>query len=112
MSVTAADFIKNVKTGDTAVVELATRDTEDGFAPDYRKPQTVILYVQRRTKAYKDRWGVHPAGELSNCTIQGGGWAEGGIDSWSEIFCEFQVENYRMHILSWNGDDVIPSQTV
>ena len=105
-TVNANDFIQNVKTGDVGIVEFSTRDNEDGTAPEFRKPQTITFYVERRTKAYKSGRRVYPAGEIAVITVDHGGWAEHRQDDWCPDFAVFLTENYRMHVLSWNNKEI------
>lgn len=106
-TINAKDFINNAKSGDTAVVELARRDNEEGTAPDWKKAQTITLYVQRRDKPYKrDRYRIEPKGHLIILTIAGGAWAEYHLDDWSEQFATFGFDDWHMHIIEWNGKKI------
>lgn len=111
MSISAKDFCRVVKDGDTVVARLANRDDATGCAPDWSQPQTFKLYVQRRNKAYKNRGIIHPVGEICVLAIMNSGWAEYSEESWDADFAVFITEEWRMEILSLNGEDVIPSKS-
>jgi hypothetical protein len=113
--INASRFIENAKTGDTVVVELARRDNEEGTAPDWHKPQTETIYVQRRDKPFKGRGSYgksEPKGYLLILTLQNGSWAEYRMDDWSPEFATFNCEEYYMHVISWNGNAIDNPQTV
>jgi len=107
MSILAKNFCNIVKNGDKAVIQLSTRDNFKGTAPAYEPQETVSLYVRRRNKEYKDRYGNHPIGEIVELTITNSEWAEYNQSDWCPEFSEFVKENYRVKILTLNDEIVI-----
>lgn len=110
-SIMASNFLKLVADGDSLLVRRATRDNRNGDAPDwsdYGGPHVIIAYVQRRTKAYKERGKIHPVGELLELTVKNGNWAGHSEQDFSKKHCTFNTENYYMEVIQWNGVDVKP----
>jgi hypothetical protein len=112
MSISAQNFIREVKQGDTVLARFATRDNAAGDGPDFGPATNVQVYVMRRLKPLKSRGQIRPAGELVELTAQNFVWASHDEDSWSNDFATFATENYYMQILQLNGADVIPGNPV
>lgn len=112
MDIVAGDFCRIVKHGDTAIVQLSTRDNAAGDGPDYSEPTKVQLYVVKRAKILNVRGKVHLAGEVVNLTLQNTGWAEYSEAHWCPDYAEFVSENYRMKVLALNGEAVIHEKPI
>ena len=80
-------------------VQLSRRDNFEGDAPEWRDPQDVTLYVERREKDYKRGREFYPAGQILIMTIKDFGWAEYRESDFSEEYDEWLCEEYRMRIL-------------